>query len=106
MDDSVFGAARWGVAVGRAAIADWRASDLSMSAWARGHGVPLHRLIYWRDRLGVLASDDAHVPAMPFSRCVMTGAADGCVVDVGGAAIRVQVGFDAGLLRQVVEALV
>lgn len=42
---------RWTSVEGRAALDAWRASGLSMAAFARQRGVRVCRLIWWRTRL-------------------------------------------------------
>lgn len=44
--------ARWKPADAARVIAEWTQSGESMTAFARRHGLALHRLHYWRDRLG------------------------------------------------------
>lgn len=103
---------------GRALVEAWRSSGLSVAAFCRQHQLRAQRLNYWRERLGypVRVVSDRHRPmaASPpttdgFVQVVVGPAAPTPTshvdIVVGGAAVRVQPGFDAGLLREVVRVM-
>lgn len=103
---------------GRALVEAWRASGLSGAAFCRSRNLRPQRLHYWRERLGypIKIQRTTHVPTtapssvVPSSGFVQmvvgaTSSTTDVEIVVGGAAIRVQPGFDPALLRAVVAAL-
>lgn len=92
-------------AVWRAHVRAWEASDLSVVAFARRHGLSASALRYWTSR--------RKRPAAPqFLRLVAKAPAPSTaaippplVLEVGAARVFVPSGFDASLLRDVVRAL-
>ena len=78
------------------------ASGLSARAWCARETVSYATFMYWRRRLGRMEA----VEPLTLIR-VTEGEAvdDGLRLSVGSVRIEVKAGFDAGLLRQVVEAL-
>lgn len=105
-------------ASGRALVEAWRASGLSGAAFCRQHGLRAQRLHYWRERLGYPIRIVRSTPSVSalnpsttagFVQLVVREPAPPSTthvdIVVGGAVIRVGVGFDAGLLRKVVGAL-
>lgn len=99
----------WRAADAQAALVAWSRSGLPLAAFAREHGIPIAKLRRWKGRLGRPA------PAVAFHRVKVSGGQGGALahpsassVDVvvrGGRSLRVHSGFDAELLRQVVEAM-
>ncbi|MBA3684538.1 MAG: hypothetical protein H0W72_04775 [Planctomycetes bacterium] len=103
---------------GRALVEAWRASGLSGAAYCRSRNLRAQRLHYWRERLGypikVLRTThqpttvpSSVVPSSGFVQVVVgpTSSTTDVEIVVGGAVIRVQAGFDPGMLRAVVSAL-
>lgn len=82
---------RWTEQEGRDVVGRWQRSGLSMTAFARDQGLGLHRLVYWRERLG-------GEPAAA-SRAELRGPklVPGVVVDVSGGA-RVCVTLPRGVM--------
>ena len=101
--------------VGR--LASYEGGGLSQRQWCEENGVPLHQFAYWRGRLKQQAEGQV-TPAGWCAVAIQGKSSDGRVdsrgiahqsgltVLVGSAAIHVERGFDAGLLREVVRALV
>ena len=91
----------------RAALAAVHRSGLSLSAFARRHGLCESQLYWWRARLrshpnaesGIRPFVDVRTQAQPDCE------SSGVVVVVSGATIRVAPGFDPQTLAQVVAAL-
>ncbi len=103
---------------GRALVESWRASGLSGAAFCRANSLRPQRLHYWRERLGypiklvrssAMVSPVASPAPEPSGFVQMVVRPPSATTDVeiviGGAVIRVQPGFDAGMLRAVVSAL-
>ncbi len=85
-------------------VATWRASGQSMARFASGRGYSRSSLEKWARELRELrARGSAAAPGLARVEIIASGG--GLVVEVGSARIRVSVGFDGGLLRQVVAAL-
>ena len=55
--------ARWKPADAARVVTEWTQSGESMTAFARRHGLALHRLHYWRERLGTKPSAAATATA-------------------------------------------
>jgi transposase-like protein len=94
---------RWGADEAREAIAQWRQSGQSASAFARARGFSAMRLSYWAKRL----SSDAAVRFVPIT--VDEGAArSGAVIEVehGGVKLRVRESLGAEQVAQLCAALV
>jgi len=101
----------WTAELGATAVASWQASGLSQRGWCQRHGVKSYQLSYWhvklRDRLGESPAVDDAGGVGAFLR-VLPGQSAAPAVEVhcaAGARIQVRSGFDAPLLRSVVEAL-
>jgi hypothetical protein len=98
--------AEWSVVV-----SDLGASGRSMSAYARERGVSLGSLSYWKQKLAAETSTSMTPKAKPvFSEVVVvprvrTTPARIEVVTRHGAAVRLEGGFDAGLLREVLRVV-
>jgi hypothetical protein len=93
-------------AVWRARVHAWEASDLSVVAFARRHGLSASALRYWTSRrkrpaapqfLRLVAKAPTTTPA--------PAAPPPLVIEVGRARVLVTSGFDPSLLRDVVRAL-
>lgn len=86
----------------RREVAGWQASGQSAGAYARARGYSPTSLQRWRD-----ASAEAEPGAPAFVRLDVIGGRRGSLsLEVGGARIVVEAGFDPALLRSVVDALV
>jgi hypothetical protein len=87
----------------RQEVARWRASGLSVMSYCSAHGMSAESLRRWREE----ADGRGAVRAPAFVRMDVVGRREGggLVVEVGGVRIRVERGFDATLLREMVEAL-
>lgn len=104
--------AYWREDDGRIALEVWQQSGVSLAAFARQHGLGLHRLRWWRDRL---RRGNASAPLSPAAivpvtvvgapRPVATLGATMEVVLESGRIVRVGVEFDAEALARLVRAL-
>jgi transposase-like protein len=97
---------------GRIAMEAWQRSELSLTSFAKQHGLGLHRLRWWRDRLrrgngSPALSPDAIVPVtvVGSSRPATTSGAIMEVVLASGRLVRVGAEFDAEALVRLVRAL-
>ena len=89
----------------REQISQYRASGLTMKAWCASHQIAFGQMKYWIRKLGLQqrkrkAPTTKWIEVTPESPAVSS-----LVVHVGTAAIDVPAGFDAALLKQVVQAL-
>lgn len=99
----------WGEAEGRAAVAAFEASGLSMEAFARATGIKAKRLAWWRRRAAVpepagrieFVPVDVARPA-PSPAPVLDAAME---VAIGDVRIRVWPGFDAEALRRLLAVV-
>jgi len=94
----------------RGRVKSWEASGQSAPRFAEGKDFSASALLYWRRRLRGTSSAPTAGPC--FAQVVPRGSAPvaagsdgGIVVEVAGVSIRVDRGFDAGLLGEVVRAL-
>jgi len=116
---------------GRALVEAWQASGLTGAAYCRQAGLRPQRLHYWRERLGYPIKVVGHGPrtqvasssvvggfvemvvggpplssASPsLSRRLSDGASPALWVQVGGATVPIEPGFDVALFQDVVHAL-
>jgi hypothetical protein len=93
-----------------ARIAAWKASGKSIREFAEGEGFAISTFRWWSSRLKVMKRKAASPPRVAMARVLRTASprldARACVfVEVSGARIAVERGFDADLLRDVVSAL-
>jgi hypothetical protein len=90
-------------------VAGWEASGKTVSAFCKGKDFSASGLRYWISRLGK-GGPGAEKPEVRLAR-VVRGARSGAVgetpilIEVGGARLGVQRGFDPETLRAVLEAL-
>lgn len=89
-------------------VREWRACGMSAEEFAEGRGFKGSTLRFWASSLRKLESEPragahAHVRLLRVVRKV--SAESSIEVAIGGTRIVVRPGFDAGLLKQVVEAL-
>ncbi len=85
-------------------IAHWRASGLSMLAYCREHGLSYTPLVRWRRRLERVSAPAPTLTLIP----VVASAPNRCPIVIrlpNGVGIEVADGFDAALLRAVVQTL-
>jgi transposase-like protein len=101
---------RWTMVDGVGMAKALAASGGVIGRFARQHGINEQRVRWWRDRIRQ-AGPAATVRFAPV-RLVETAAARpqvdtavGLEVSIGDAVVHVRAGFDAGLLRSVVDAL-
>jgi hypothetical protein len=83
---------RWTPEMARAALEEWRASGLSLEAYARRRGVVAQRLRWWRKQLGMEAT-------MPHVRATLVPVTVRGVVEARIGAAVVLVVKDAGRLE-------
>jgi hypothetical protein len=95
-----------------ALVTELAASGRSMSAFARERGISLGNLSYWKKKLGEKPAGASVAPRSKalFSEVVVmprvrTTPARIEVVTRRGAAIRIEGGFDASLLREVLRVV-
>lgn len=91
----------------QARVAEFRASDQSVAAWTKEHGIKAHQLYYWLKRLAPTneterATQWLSVSVSPGS----TPVSNRIHVQVGKAVVEVQPGFDTVLFTEVVRSLV
>jgi transposase-like protein len=104
---SVLKRRRWGAVEAEVVLAAWRESGVSLSAFARRHGLDAWRLMRWRRRLAQVTSIQFHrvkVVAAPRAET----AADGSGLELllrDGHRVAVRRGFDAALLEDLVRAV-
>ena len=77
-------------------------SGMSVSAFCEAHDLAASTFFAWRRRVGRTA-EPTFVELTTSSRATASGSIE--LVLPCGVTVRVHAGFDAGLLRQVVEAL-
>ena len=102
------GRLRWQLADGELMVAALRASGETPAAFARRHGLHEVRVQRWVARVGRKARSAAPAQPVAFAPVRITSAppaVSGLEVVIGGAVVRVDVGFDGDLLRRVVAAL-
>jgi len=81
----------------------WRRTNQTAYAFAKANGYSKQSLRRWAEQYDKRTS---RLPAIEFARVdVVREVPAELVVEVGGARVRVQRGFDAELLRNVVETL-
>lgn len=88
----------WRSGDAEAAIVAWRASGLSLQAFARQRGWSRQRLAYWVRRVGDAPSGSGFVELRPANEPID-------VIAASGVLVRVRSGFDPALLRAVLAAL-
>jgi len=90
-------------------VRDWRAGGKSAEEFADGQGFKASTLRFWASQLRHKTPDKERPlpsPAVRIARVVVRRPADPSMeIAVGPARVMVRSGFDAELLRQVVEAL-
>jgi transposase len=100
-------------------VSEWRASGLTAAAYCENHGVGLSALRHWSHRLGRRSEAPATTAAMTvrLARVVSTAAPavtgpteepssrPALVLEVRGARIMVDVGFDRATLAEVLDVL-
>ena len=101
---------RWSAARAREALSKHKESGLSLAAFARRHGLPLHRLQWWRARLKEVSKEHRSpvrlVPVRIRPTAVLLPPTSGFAIELrGGRVIRVTAPFDADALGQLVRAL-
>lgn len=96
----------WRVEDAEAVLSVWRESGVSVSAFARRHGINVARLLRWRRRLAQAGRIEFH-PVKLVSAANGAAPNDGGVELVLGNGRRVLVhrGFDVGLLEEVIRAV-
>jgi hypothetical protein len=101
---------RWSAVQAREALSEHKESGLSLAAFARRQGLPLHRLQWWRARL----NDDSHEQTAPVRLVPVTIRATpassslppGIELEIrGGRLLRIAGPFDPDLLVRLVRAL-
>jgi hypothetical protein len=95
-------------------VSEWRQSGKAAEEFAEGMGFEASTLRYWASRLKkAKAEPGGNAPNVRLARVVrrersatVVGAADaGVVIEVGRARVTVRRGFDASVLREVLDAL-
>jgi len=93
---------------GRALVAGWESSGMTMRAYAKLQGIRVQRVSYWRIRLCRRSKPkvESGVGFVEIVRPASTVSGGGVAIELAhGVRLRVELGFDAGLLRSVVTAL-
>jgi hypothetical protein len=94
-------------------VADWRASGQSGADYARGREFKPSTLYWWSSRIGrddvrgTEREGSTRAPSVRMVRVVAVSkpSTSGITVRIGAAQVDVRAGFDATLLREVVQAL-
>jgi len=90
-------------------VREWRAGGKSAEEFAEGQGFKASTLRFWASQLRRKTPDKERplpAPALRLARVVVRPPADQSMeIAVGPARVVVRAGFDAVLLRQVVDAL-
>ncbi|WP_438347550.1 IS66 family insertion sequence element accessory protein TnpA [Paenibacillus sp. FA6] len=87
-------------------IADYRASGLTMAAWCQAHQFSKETLKYWLRKTNANpAASQGHPPRFVPLTVSHSSVSSALFVEIGQAKIEVRAGFDAELLRAVVQAL-
>ena len=86
----------------RAEVEAWRASGISMARFARERGYSHSTLEKWAQ---AVREEDKSISAPRFVRLAAASVPSALVVEIGAARVRVEQGFDPGLLREVISAL-
>ena len=81
-------------------LADWRRSGLSIAAWCRNNAVSYHTFLYWRKRL-----DDRRPDSGTFLQLCPPADPEPIALECNGVFVHVTVGFDPGLLRDILALL-
>lgn len=89
----------------RGEVESWRASGKSADAFAKGQGYSASSLRRWAALIPPTGSRSPGFVQLQVIEAASSAAASDLVVTVGRAEIRVGRGFDAELLRRVVETL-
>lgn len=87
----------------RAEVARWRTSGQSAAAYCASHGISGESLRRWRKEFERPRSSTA--PAFVRVELERRAPERGLTLEVGSARLRLEPGFDAALLREVVKAL-
>lgn len=97
---------RWRVEDAERVLSAWRDSGVSVSSFARRHGIHVARLLRWRQHLAQGDRLKFH-PVQLVSGSDREGVEGGIVTLVlrNGRRVEVGRGFDAGLLEEVVRAV-
>lgn len=97
----------WREADARAVLEAWKRSGLSLARFARARAIPLSKLHRWKRRLGQGAVALAFHPVEVRPAAPGGAGASGAIELVvrGGRRVAVGPGFDAEVLREVVEAV-
>ncbi len=93
---------------GRALVAGWESSGMTMRAYAKLQGIRVQRVSYWRIRLCRRAKPKVESSAsfVEIIRPTRTVSGGGVTIELAhGVRLRVEPGFDAGLLRSVLSAV-
>jgi len=84
-------------------VTRWRASGQTAAAYCASHGMSEESLRRWRKE--VEGRTAARAPKFVRMELARRPVEQGVTLEVGAAHLRVERGFDASLLREVVEAL-
>ena len=83
-----------------AMLADWRGSGLSIAAWCRNNAVSYHTFLYWRKRLAARSHDTG-----TFLQLCPPADPEPIALECNGVFVHVSVGFDSGLLKDILVLL-
>jgi transposase-like protein len=86
----------------RAEVEAWRASGISLVRFASERGYSRSALEKWAQ---AVREEDKALSAPRFVRLAAASMPSALVVEIGAARVRVEQGFDPGLLREVISAL-
>lgn len=89
----------------REQVSQYRASGLTMKAWCEKHHIAFGQMKYWIRKLGLRQRSRGTVVPNWIEVTPIPAPASSLVVRVGAAEIKVAAGFDAALLKQVVQTL-
>ena len=81
-------------------IADWQASEMSMTKWCHEQGVPYSRFYYWKQSL--LSTNSQ---SLSFIELSDESSESGLVIHVEGIEIQLSKHFDAETLQRLLHSL-
>lgn len=96
---------RWTAADAQSILEFWPSSELSLSAFARRHGIDPRRLYWWRGRLRQTAGTPISFKEVKLPHATSEGSGTFEVVLRSGLVVRVANSFDAAALRRLIAAL-
>lgn len=90
----------------RGLVREWKASGRTLAEFTRGREFTAATLRWWAYKLGREEKKASSVPAITLLPALrVKSPASGIVLELGAVRLRIEAGFDAKLLREVLAAL-